>query len=64
MRIGGLDVGTTGCKISVFEQTGDLWEKYNVVEGNDRTYDEAMVHHTMMGWTAGVYMYLLSELLA
>lgn len=47
---------------SVFEQTGDLWEKYNVVEGNDHTCDEAMVHHTMMGWTAGVYMYLVNEL--
>ena len=41
----------------VFEETGTTFEKYNVVEGGDNTYDEGKVHHTMMGWTTGVYMY-------
>ena len=47
----------------VFKETGTTFEKYNVVEGNDSTYDEGTAsdeknnHHTMMGWTTGVYMY-------
>ena len=41
----------------VYNETGTTFEKYNVVEGNDTTYDEGKVHHTMMGWTTGVYMY-------
>ena len=47
----------TGLLEKVYAQTGTTFEKYNVVEGNDNTYDEGDVHHTMMGWTAGVYMY-------
>jgi alpha,alpha-trehalase len=41
----------------IYEQTGTTFEKYNVVDGRDDTYDEGDEHHTMMGWTTGVYMY-------
>lgn len=39
----------------VFEQTGNLWEKYNVVEGNENVVTEDKMP-PMMGWTAGVYL--------
>ena len=39
MKIGGLDVGTTGCKISVFEQTGEClyvaYREYERQEGKE-----------------------------
>lgn len=37
-----------------YEQTGHLWEKYNVVEGNAEVVDEYKMP-TMLGWTFGVY---------
>lgn len=37
-----------------FEQTGHLWEKYNVVEGNVEVVDEYKMP-AMLGWTFGVY---------
>ena len=46
----------------VFALKGDLFEKYNVIEGSDNATDEGKVHHTMMGWTAGVYMYFDSKI--
>jgi alpha,alpha-trehalase len=39
----------------VFEETGQLWEKYNVVEGNVNVCDEYKMP-AMMGWSAGVYL--------
>lgn len=39
----------------VFEETGNLWEKYNVVEGNANVITEEKMP-PMMGWTAGVYL--------
>lgn len=42
----------------VFEETGHLWEKYNVVTGEvsvNREYETP----TMMGWSAGVYLYCI-----
>ncbi len=39
----------------VFEQTGNLWEKYNVVKGNIDVANEYDMP-SMMGWTAGVYL--------
>lgn len=39
----------------VFDQTGNLWEKYNVVEGNLSVAGEYALP-PMMGWSAGVYM--------
>lgn len=41
----------------VFEETGNLWEKYNVVEGNINVSNEYEMP-AMMGWTAGVYLEL------
>ena len=40
---------------AVFEQTGHLWEKYNVVEGNINVNNEYKMP-TMLGWSAGVYL--------
>ena len=45
----------------VFEETGNLWEKYNVVEGNINVNNEYKMPQ-MMGWSAGVYK-ALQELL-
>ena len=40
-----------------FEKTGDLWEKYNVVDGTIDVQDEYKMP-AMMGWTAAVFIYL------
>lgn len=40
---------------TVFEKTGNLWEKYNVCEGNINVTNEYEMP-AMMGWTAGVYL--------
>lgn len=39
----------------VFEQTGNLWEKYNVIKGNIEVQDEYKMP-AMMGWSAGIYL--------
>ena len=39
----------------VFEKTDNLWEKYNVVEGNINVTGEYELPK-MMGWSAGVYL--------
>lgn len=44
-----------------YEQTGHLWEKYNVVEGNVNVADEYEMP-AMLGWTFGVYTYFNSLL--
>ena len=44
-----------------FAKTGRLWEKYDAVRGGmgvSTEYDTP----EMMGWTAGVYVYLCEEL--
>ena len=38
----------------IFEETGTLWEKYNVFEGSMNVTDEYEMPE-MLGWTAGVY---------
>ncbi len=38
-----------------FEETGNFWEKYNVVEGNVAVVDEYKMP-AMLGWTFGVYL--------
>lgn len=44
----------------IFSRTHNLWEKYNVVEGNIRVVSEGEYEMPpMMGWTAGVYLYAL-----
>ena len=48
----------TGLIEKVFEETGDLWEKYNVVEGNINVKREYSQMSPMMGWSAGVYLEL------
>ncbi len=47
----------------IFETTGQLWEKYNVVNGSLEVINEYDMP-PMMGWTAGTYVYckaLLSQ---
>lgn len=45
----------------IFDETGNLWEKYNVTDGSIDVVDEYKMP-TMMGWSAGVYL-AASELL-
>ncbi|WP_312100587.1 trehalase family glycosidase [Lachnoclostridium sp.] len=40
----------------VFEATGCLWEKYNVLEGNVEVINEYEMP-PMIGWSAGVYLF-------
>lgn len=42
-----------------FDETGNLWEKYNVVTGEVSTANEYKTP-TMLGWSAGVYLYTSS----
>lgn len=44
-----------------FELTGNLWEKYNAVDGTINVTNEYEMP-TMLGWTAGVYLYCLENL--
>lgn len=46
---------------NVFSQTGNLWEKYNVAEGNINVNTESPMP-PMMGWSAGVYLALKKEI--
>ena len=39
-----------------FQTTGDLWEKYNVIDGSIQVVDEYEMP-AMMGWTAGVFVW-------
>ncbi len=42
----------------LFGETQNLWEKYNIVEGNITVSEEYKSHMPkMMGWTAGAYLY-------
>ena len=46
----------------VFKETGRLWEKYNVAEGNinvNQEHNNKSKMPEMMGWSAGVYLSLL-----
>lgn len=44
-----------------FEQTENMWEKYNVLEGNAEAVDEYQMP-TMLGWTFGTYYYFCKML--
>lgn len=47
----------------IFAQTGNLWEKINVVETNTHVNSEGnYTMPPMMGWTAGVFEYALNYL--
>ncbi|MBQ8208894.1 MAG: alpha,alpha-trehalase [Clostridia bacterium] len=39
----------------IFSETGNLWEKYNVLEGSCNVADEYKMP-AMMGWSAGAYL--------
>ena len=39
----------------VFDETDNIWEKYNVVEGNINVSNEYKMP-AMMGWSAGTYL--------
>ena len=52
---GSISQPETSQEEQVFEETGNLWEKYNVVEGNANVITEEKMP-PMMGWTAGVYL--------
>ena len=39
----------------IFDETHNLWEKYNVINGSIDVVDEYKMP-TMMGWSAGVYL--------
>ena len=52
MRIAKKYVGLAD---DVFEKTGKLWEKYNVVKGNIEVTNEYEMP-AMMGWSAGAYL--------
>lgn len=41
-----------------FMETGNLWEKYNIAEGNVNVSDEYEMP-TMIGWTAGIFNWAL-----
>lgn len=45
---------------SVFQKTGKLWEKYDAVKGDVSVTNEYETP-SMLGWTAGVYEFLLKE---
>ena len=40
-----------------YEKTGNIWEKYNTVTGEVASTKENGLAATMMGWSAGVYLY-------
>ena len=44
----------------VFAQTGALWEKYDALEGKVSVTSEYDTPE-MLGWTAGVYEYLMEQ---
>jgi len=39
----------------IFEETGTLWEKYNVTDGSIKVTDEYEMPE-MLGWTSGIYL--------
>lgn len=41
--------------VDIYNATGQLWEKFNVAEGNVRVRDEYPMPGDFMGWTAGVF---------
>lgn len=45
-----------------FLKTNNVWEKYNVVTGEVSVTKENMIPTSMMGWSAGIYLYGLSQL--
>ena len=40
-----------------FDETGNLWENYNMVTGKVSITKEGDSQITMLGWSAGVYLH-------
>lgn len=57
IRVADKYLSTVRC---VFEKTSSLWEKYDSVQGGVAVTREYGTHK-MMGWTAGVYAYILKN---
>ena len=57
-RLAGKYVGTLE---KIYEETGTLWEKYNVTDGSLNVTNEYEMPE-MLGWTAGVYIDFLEYL--
>ena len=47
--------------IGSFKETNNLWEKYNIVEGNVNVVNEYTMP-TMIGWTAGTFVWVANYL--
>lgn len=45
---------------ALFDETGKLWEKFNTLTGKNDT--KGYASNIMLGWTAGVYLYLMNYL--
>ena len=45
----------------IYDETGQLWEKYNAEEGSVNVTDEYKMPGDFMGWTAGVYSAFLDR---
>lgn len=43
--------------VNIYKATGNLWEKYNVNEGNVNVVNEYKLP-TMLGWTAGTFVWI------
>lgn len=53
-----LSVKFTSMTESCYQKTGNLWEKYNALDGGINTVNEYEMP-PMLGWTAGTYLYLI-----
>ncbi len=47
---------------SNYKKTNNLWEKYNIIDGNINGHNEYEMP-TMMGWTAGTFVFMTDYLL-
>jgi len=43
--------------VNIYKATGNLWEKYNVNEGNVNVTNEYKLP-AMLGWTAGTFVWV------
>ena len=58
-RAEALRIATKYCDLVErnYEKTGNIWEKYNTVTGEVANTKENGLAATMMGWSAGIYLY-------
>ena len=57
------DIGTNWLTMvhDIYEQTGELWEWYNVKDKNTIS-QQGLPNSPILGWTAGTYIALLDTL--